>query len=78
MDSLSVSKIILFLFVFIFMTGLGLWSIISGACNPLGYFSGVKGAVHGYTFLIIGIMIAVFGIAGIVKSKRQLFKRRKS
>ena len=75
MDSEPAYKVILFLFVFIFMVFLGIWAALTGGLSPLEYFSGVKGAVHGYTMLLTGIVICSFGAAGIFKSVQQIIKR---
>ncbi len=46
----------------------GFWMIWIGVHEPLKYFSGVRGAAHGYTMVPVGILIFVFGVFGVIKS----------
>jgi hypothetical protein len=43
------------------ITALGLFCIRMGFNNPWEFFTGVKGAAHGYTLFLVGLSIATFG-----------------
>jgi hypothetical protein len=52
---------------------LGAWSLWEGIRNPLDYFSGIKGAAHGYTLIGIGLFCLSLGImlaASVVRGIR--------
>jgi hypothetical protein len=35
------------------------WSVYAGVKNPIGYFTGVRGALHGYTLIPLGCALLV-------------------
>ena len=41
---------------------LGLWSLYEGGRNPLALYTSVKGAVHGYTLLSLGLLISGYSV----------------
>jgi len=41
---------------------LGAWSIVAGWQSPFLLFSGVKGAAHGYTLIVLGLLVSCFSI----------------
>ena len=54
---------------------LGLWSIWLGIQNPFEYFSGVKGAVHGYSLVVLGVFIFSIGIMLTISVIRSIISR---
>ena len=48
------------LVVFLLLLPLGAWSIVIGAQHPWQLFTGVRGWVHGYTVLMLGLVITGF------------------
>ncbi len=75
-EPVSLSKKIGILFGSLIMVLLGSWSFISGIREPLGFFSGIKGAAHGYTLAVMGISMLLLGGYGTVKSLLILFWKR--
>nr|WP_319395453.1 hypothetical protein [uncultured Desulfobacter sp.] len=56
-------KLILYLcFSLIVLTPLGLFTLWLGIQEPLGFFSGIKGAAHGYTLIPLGIIVTGLGV----------------
>lgn len=47
---------------------LGLWGIWTGVREPLTCFSGVRGALHGYTIVPMGLFLFLIGAYGVLKS----------
>ncbi len=72
----SLSKKIGILSGSLIMVLLGSWSFISGIREPMVFFSGVKGAVHGYTLAVMGICMLLLGGYGTVKSLLILFWKK--
>jgi len=46
-----------FVFSF-FLLALGIWAIDAGIETPFALFTGVKGAAHGYTVAVLGLLIS--------------------
>lgn len=46
----------------------GIWCLWLGICDPLAYYSGVRGAVHGYTMVAFGLFLFLLGAYGVLKS----------
>jgi hypothetical protein len=46
----------------------GLWCLLLGVREPLAFFSGIRGAVHGYTMAVMGILMLLIGAYGTLKS----------
>lgn len=65
LQSLSPAKRLGLIVVCLLMLLLGAWGIWAGLSAPFDYFSGVKGAAHGYTLAIIGLLIVLFGLVGV-------------
>lgn len=53
------------LLVFILMIAFGSWGVWFGCMNPFLYMSGVKGAGHGYTLAVIGVLLIQLGGIGV-------------
>ena len=59
---------------------LGIWAMWEGLKNPFGYFSGIKGAAHGYTLTAIGLFIFSLGIifiSSVIRNVLSVNKRIK-
>ena len=69
-DKLWAVPIFLFL-----MLPLSLWCIWTGFEEPFVYFTGVKGAAHGYTLAAIGITILGFSLFALIYILRDLYKK---
>ncbi|OMH39421.1 hypothetical protein [Motiliproteus sp. MSK22-1] len=50
------------LIVFLAVTMLGLWCLSAGLQDPLGFFTGVKGAMHGYTLMCLGSLMVSYSL----------------
>lgn len=51
----------------ILLMALGLGCLLLGVREPLAFFSGVRGAVHGYTMVVMGILMLLCGAYGTLK-----------
>ncbi len=76
LDNLSLPKRLAVLSAFIFMMiPLGGWCVFMGVREPLGYFTGVKGAAHGYTVFIVGMAVLSVGFFGAYKVVKHILSR---
>lgn len=62
-ESIPLTKSIGMIMSSILLLALGWWGIWAGALEPLKLFTGVKGAGHGYTLVVIGLIIVLMGIS---------------
>lgn len=46
----------------VLMFGMGVWGTLDGFANPLLLYTGVKGAVHGYSLALVGMLIAIWSV----------------
>ena len=69
---LLVFSLIVGLFI---MIPLGVFSLWHGIKDPLRFFSGVKGSVHGYTLVELGVFITGAGGYIILKTTKELYQR---
>ncbi|MCP4024524.1 MAG: hypothetical protein GY729_21980 [Desulfobacteraceae bacterium] len=78
LDNLSLVKRLAVLAGFIIlMIPLGAWCAFMGAREPLGYFTGVKGAAHGYTVFIVGMAVLAVGFFGVYKVINHILSNKK-
>jgi len=63
-DRISFKKLFInFILVTLIALPLSCWGILSGLSAPLEFFSGVKGSVHGYTLVTIGVFLLTVWLA---------------
>jgi len=63
----SASKIILIITGNVMILALGVWAIWVGIQDPFAYFPGIRGSMHGYSFVPTGALLSILGSYGLVK-----------
>lgn len=70
-------KVLLFNFLVfsVIVIPLGIWTIWAGMIDPLKYFSGIKGAAHGYTLVSTGFLLLICWLYFAWQIYRKLISR---
>ena len=66
------------LFSLILLVPLGLYLSWMGIQEPFAYFSGVKGAIHGYTSVAVGTLVAGLGFIFVYETIQRLIRNIKT